>query len=211
MVPVLGLSLSDNKRTPNALFTYVEKNKELRVTRINRGIFTAFAAALIICLAALIYQALEMSNLSAKRAQKERELSAYNPVLSTEQISKMAEEVKKYTQGTKKYAQRYLGAAATGEVASITPGNIKLINFKVGLPAANPKPAVGKAASDSSEDIVVEGVIFGQRDMLQSLLAQYVMKLENSPMFKKVTINKTSYSTFRKSEILHFTLNAQVG
>ncbi len=36
-----------------------------------------------------------MSSLSAKRAR--RELSAYNPVLSTEQISKMAEEVKKYT------------------------------------------------------------------------------------------------------------------
>lgn len=211
MVPVLGLSLSDNKRTPNALFTYVEKNKELRVTRINRGIFTAFAAALIICLAALVYQAFEMSNLNAKRAQKERELSAYNPVLSTEQISKMAEDVKKYTQGTKKYAQRYLAPAAIGEVASITPGNIKLINLKIGLPAANPKPAAGKAASDSAEDLLVEGVIFGQRDMLQSLLAQYVMKLENSPMFKKVTINKTSYTTFRKSEILHFTLNAQVG
>ena len=211
MVPVLGLSLSDNKRTPNALFTYVEKNKELRVTRINRGIFTAFAAALIICLVALVYQAFEMSNLNAKRAQKERELSAYNPVLSTEQISKMAEDVKKYTQGTKKYAQRYLAPAAIGEVASITPGNIKLINLKIGLPAANPKPAAGKAASDSAEDLLVEGVIFGQRDMLQSLLAQYVMKLENSPMFKKVTINKTSYTTFRKSEILHFTLNAQVG
>jgi Tfp pilus assembly PilM family ATPase len=211
MVPVLGLSLSDNKRTPNALFTYVEKNKELRVMRINRGIFTAFAAALIICLAALVYQAFEMSNLNAKRAQKERELSAYNPVLSTEQISKMAEDVKKYTQGTKKYAQRYLAPAAIGEVASITPGNIKLINLKIGLPAANPKPAAGKAASDSAEDLVVEGVIFGQRDMLQSLLAQYVMKLENSPMFKKVIINKTSYTTFRKSEILHFTLKAQVG
>lgn len=211
MVPVLGLSLADNKRTPNALFTYVEKNKELRVTRINRGIFTAFAAALIICFAALVYQAVEMSNLNSKRAQKERELSAYNPVLSTEQISIMAEDVKKYTQGTKKYAQRYLGAAAIGEVASITPGNIKLINFKVGLPVATPQPAAGKAVSGSSEDVVLEGVIFGDRDMLQSLLAQYVMKLENSPMFKKVTINKTSYTTFRKSEILHFTLNAQVG
>lgn len=211
MVPVLGLSLSDNKRTPNALFTYVEKNKELRVTRINRGIFTAFAAALIICFASLVYQALEMSSLNSKRAQKERELSAYNPVLSTEQISQMAEDVKKYTQGNKKYAQRYLGAAAIGEVASITPGNIKLINFKVGLPAATPQPAAGKAASNSSEDVVLEGVIFGERDMLQSLLAQYVMKLENSPMFKKVTINKTSYTTFRKSEILYFTINAQVG
>ncbi|MBP6915957.1 MAG: pilus assembly protein PilM [Syntrophaceae bacterium] len=211
LVSALGLSLSDSKRTPSAIFTYLDKNKAIRIARINRGIFASFAAALIVCIVAIVYQAVEMSSLSAKRAQKERELSAYNPVLSTEQISKMAEEVKKYTQGTKKYAQRYLAPAAIGEVSSITPGNIKLINLKVGLPAANPKPAAGKAASDSAEDLVVEGVIFGQRDMLQSLLAQYVMKLENSPMFKKVTINKTSYTTFRKSEILHFTLNAQVG
>ncbi len=211
LVSALGLSLSDSKRTPSAIFTYLDKNKAIRIARINRGIFASFAAALIVCIVAIVYQAVEMSSLSAKRAQKERELSAYNPVLSTEQISKMAEDVKKYTQGTKKYAQRYLAPAAIGEVSSITPGNIKLINLKVGLPAANPKPAAGKAASDSAEDLVVEGVIFGQRDMLQSLLAQYVMKLENSPMFKKVTINKTSYTTFRKSEILHFTLNAQVG
>jgi len=209
IVPILGLSLSDNKRTPNAIFTYLEKNKEIRVARINRGIFAAFAAALAVCVGAIIYQAVEMSSFAAKRGQLQNQLSAYNPVLSTEQISQMADDVKKYRRGTRQYAQRYLAAAAIGEISSVTPANIKLINFKIAPPASNPAP--DKAAQEKNRDIAIEGVIFGERDMLESLLAQYVMKLENSPIFGEVKIKKSSINNFRKSEILHFTLEGKVG
>jgi hypothetical protein len=47
--------------------------------------------------------------------------------------------------------------------------------------------------------------------MLDSLLAQYVMKLENSPMLNHVSIQKNSVATFKKSEVLQFTLNAKIG
>lgn len=211
MLPILGLSLSDNKRTPNAIFTYREKNNEIRIMRINRGIFAAFAAALAVCAAAVTYQATEMSSLSSKRAELQNKLSAHNPVLSAEQISKMADDVKKYKQGARQYAQRYLGAAAIGEISSVTPANIKLINFKVAAPAAATNPAADKAAPEKNQDVVIEGVIFGERDMLESLLAQYIMRLENSPMFREVKIKKSVVNSFRKSEVLHFTLEGKVG
>ncbi len=50
LVSALGLSLSDSKRTPSAIFTYLDKNKAIRIARINRGIFASFAAALIVCI-----------------------------------------------------------------------------------------------------------------------------------------------------------------
>ncbi len=37
LVPAIGLSLSDRKYTPNAIFTYVDKKKEIIKKRINRG------------------------------------------------------------------------------------------------------------------------------------------------------------------------------
>jgi Tfp pilus assembly PilM family ATPase len=212
LVPVLGLSFSDNIRTPNTIFTYREKNKEIRIKRINRTIFASFAAALIICIIALGYQAAEINILGKKRVKLEKELALFNPLLSTDKISKMADEVKMKRQISRQYVQRYLGVATIGEFAALTPENIRLINIKIntggiGLAKINPD----KTAKEISDDIIVEGVIFGERDVVDSLLAQYVMKLENSPMLRQVAVQKSGIITFKKSEVLHFTLSAKLG
>ena len=212
LVPVLGLSFSDNIRTPNVIFTYREKNKEIRIKRINRGIFVSFAASLIICIIALGYQAAEINILGKKRVKLEKELALFNPLLSTDKISKMADEVKAKKQISRQYVQRYLGVATIGEFAALTNENIRLINIKIntggiGLAKINPD----KTAKEISDDIIVEGVIFGERDVLDSSLAQYVMKLENSPMLRQISVQKSGIITFKKSEVLHFTLSAKLG
>ena len=212
LVPVLGLSFSDNIRTPNTIFTYREKNKETRIKRINRRIFTSFAAALVICIIVLGYQAAEINILGKKLVKLEKELVLFNPLLSTDKISKMADEVKTRKQISHQYVQRYLGIATIGEFAALTPENIRLINIKIntggiGLAKINPD----KTAKEISDDIIVEGVIFGERDVLDSSLAQYVMKLENSPMLRQVSVQKSGIITFKKSEVLHFTLSAKLG
>src|ERR1035437_6707209 len=86
LVPVLGLSFSDNIRTPNAIFNYREKNREISIKRMNRGIFASFAAALIICFAVMIYQILEANNQSMHLKTLKKELSLYDPFLSTGKI-----------------------------------------------------------------------------------------------------------------------------
>ncbi len=212
LVPVLGLSFSDNIRTPNAIFTYLEKNKEIRIKQINRRIFASFAAALIICIITLGYQAAEINILGKKRVKLEKELALFNPLLSTDKISKMANEVKTQKQISRQYVQRYLGVATIGEFAALTPQNIRLINIKIntggiGLAKINPD----KTAKETGDDIIVEGVIFGERDVLDSSLAQYVMKLENSPMLRQISVQKSGIITFKKSEVLHFTLSAKLG
>jgi Tfp pilus assembly PilM family ATPase len=212
LVPVLGLSFSDNIRTPNTIFTYREKNKETRIKRINRRIFTSFAAALVICIIVLGYQAAEINILGKKLVKLEKELALFNPLLSTDKISKMADEVKTRKQISHQYVQRYLGIATIGEFAALTPENIRLINIKIntggiGLAKINPD----KTAKEISDDIIVEGVIFGERDVLDSSLAQYVMKLENSPMLRQVSVQKSGIITFKKSEVLQFTLSAKLG
>jgi hypothetical protein len=211
LVPALGLALSDNKRTPNAIFTYREKNRDIRVKRINRGIFSSFAAALIICIIALVYQGAEVSILSKQRVKLEKELALYNPILSTDKISKMADEVKTQRNISRQYAQRYLGVAAIGEVTALTPQNIRLINFRITTGSSSPKDNTDKTAKETSDGVIIEGVIFGESNVLDSLLAQYVMKLESSPMLRQVSVQKSGNITFKKSEVLHFTLSAKIG
>ena len=209
--PALGFSLSDNRRTPNIIFTYKEKNREIKTKRIDRLVFFSFLAALIICLATLIYQVSERNTLNKKQVKLEKELALYSPLLSKDKVAKMADEVKKQKKMTRQYVQRYLGVAAIGEVSDLTPQNIHLINFKITEGSVLPKAAADKTPQEKSDGVTIEGVIFGDRNMLDSLLTQYVMKLENSPMFSKVSIQKNNVVTFKKSEVLQFTLSAKIG
>ena len=207
----LGFALSDNRRTPNVIFTYKEKNIEAKTKRIDRLVFFSFLAALIICLAMLIYQVSERSILNKEQMILEKELALNSPILSKDKVSKMADEVKTQKKIIHQYVQRYLGLAAIGEVSDLTPQNISLISFKIAEGSVSSGTNADKTRPETSDGVTIEGVIFGDRNMLDSLLAQYVMKLGNSPMLSKVSIQKNNFVTFKKSEVLQFTLSAKIG
>jgi hypothetical protein len=211
LAPVLGLSFSDNNRTPNAIFNYREKNREISIKRMNRGIFASFAAALIICFAVMIYQILEAKNQSTHLNTLKKELSLYDPLLSTEKISTLAQEIKAKKQISHQYAQRHLGVATIGEISVLTPNNIRLISLKINTGNNPPKENTDKTAKEISEDVILEGVVTGDRNMLDSSLAQYVVKLENSPILRQVSVQKSSVMTIKKVEVLYFTLSAKIG
>ena len=178
---------------------------------MNRGIFTSFAAALIICFALMIYQIIEANNQSMHLKTLKKELSLYDPLLSTEKISTLAEEIKAKKQISHQYAQRHLGVATIGEISVLTPNNIRLISLKINTGNNPPKENPDKAAKEISEDVILEGVVSGDRNMLDSSLAQYVTTLENSPILRQVSVQKSSVMTIKKVEVLYFTLSAKIG
>lgn len=209
--PALGFSLSDNTHTPNIIFTYKEKDREVKTKRIDRLVFFSFLASLIICFAILIFQVSERNTLNKKHVIFEKELALYSPLLSKDKVSKIADEVKTKEKMTRQYVQKYLGVAAIGEVSDLTPQNINLISFKIIRRSVAPNANANKTPQEIGDGVTIEGVIFGDGKMLDSLLAQYVMKLENSPILSQVSIQKNNIVTFKKSEVLQFTLSAKIG
>ena len=212
MVTAIGLALSDRKHTPNAIFTYVEKKRENRNNIINRSIFAIFAAALITCCVVLVFQAIEIKYLSVKKVKLEKELSLFNPILSKDKITALAEDLKLRYQLNQQYSSKYKGMAIIGELSDLTPENIRLINVRIVIPGAGvPEPNKEATPKEKSDDIVIEGVVLGDRSELDALVAQYVMKLENSPILQGVALQKSSVVTFKNKEILQFTINAKIG
>ena len=212
LVPVIGLSLSDRQHTPNAIFTYVDKNKESRNKVINRGIFAAFAAALIACFAILVFQAVETGRLGDKQMKLKKELSLFHPTLSKGKITALAEDLKLRHQLNQQYASKYKGMAIISELSDLTPGNIRLINVRVAIPVAGAQvPKKDATKKEQDQDVVIEGVVLGDRSALDALLAQYVMKLEDSPILQGVALQKSSNAKFKNKEILQFTINAKIG
>jgi len=207
----LGFSLSDNSRTPNVIFTYQEKNKEVNTKRLDKFIFSSFLAALIICLATLFYQSAKWDILKGQRVRLEKELSLCRPFLSMEQVLKLSNEVKMQKTITHQYAQKYLSLAAISEISDLKPQNIRLISFKMTEGIAAPINDADKTVKGANDGVTIEGIIFGNRNKLDSSLTNYVMTLENSPMFKQVSVQKSSIVTFKKNEVLQFTVNAKTG
>ncbi|MDD4861661.1 MAG: hypothetical protein PHI33_06085 [Smithellaceae bacterium] len=212
MVTAIGLALSDRKHTPNAIFTYVEKKRENRNNIINRSIFAIFAAALITCCVVLVFQAIEIKYLSVKKVKLEKELSLFNPILSKDKITALAEDLKLRYQLNQQYSSKYKWMAIISELSDLTPENIRLINVRIVIPGAGvPEPNKEATPKEKSDDIVIEGVVLGDRSELDALVAQYVMKLENSPILQGVALQKSSVVTFKNKEILQFTINAKIG
>jgi hypothetical protein len=104
-----------------------------------------------------------------------------------------------------------LGVAVIGEVSDLTPQNISLISFKIIEGGISSKVSADKTPQETSNGVTIEGVIFGDRNMLDSLLAQYVINLENSRMLSQISVQKNNIVTFKKSEVLQFTLSAKIG
>lgn len=205
--PALGFALSTNQRTPNAIFTYVEKRKEAIATRVNRFIVLSFVALLAICLLTMLYQGSKLNILKNTKINLEKELALHNPPLTVEKVLTTANEVKMQTRIAKQYAQKYFSLVSIGEISTVTPSNIHLINVKMNQSAETVKTDTDKAIPEA--DVSIEGIVQGNKDMLDADLTQYVLQLENSKMFGNVSMQKKETVSFNKKDAIHFVLNAK--
>jgi len=225
-VPALGVALSDNAHTPNALFTYRQREEAVQIKLINRFILTGFLVAAAACLIILGFQFQQMGQKKESVAKLEARLAQFTPTLTQTTISDMVASMKQRRDVLRGYSERYLGMAVLGELTALTPAEIRLISLKSGLAfpstaasgqapgqAAPPQPAAGAPAAKGapSQDISLEGLVMGDPASFESQLFRYRVALENSPLFKNVSVKKQDLEPFRKGRVLHFTINLQIG
>ncbi len=232
LTPALGMALADNAHTPNLLFTVREKQQIAAVHRVNRVIFSSLMVATLICAGLVLYQIglIAKKQLDVHRA--EQQLAAFNPQLKADDLLRMAAQSKQRQQALRAYGERYRGMAVIGELAVLTPAHIRFVNLKAdfGLSAAQqakgpPKPGEaapegGKAGSKEAPKeqaaaakaghLVVEGIVSGDRLSLESSLAGYLVKLQESPLFRQVSVQKNGIERVQKKEVLRFTISMQV-
>lgn len=216
--PALGFALSDDDHTPNLMFTYKDKEEQTSIKRINQAVFAGFLAVVLICSVAFTYQNHVINNKKAEIATLEAQLARLGPPVDRNQLLKLVGKVKQRNELSRVYADRYLGMVLISELAALTPKDIRFIDLKITLgpvqagAAENPAGDAEKkeAAKARVEEITVEGLILGERQMFETSLAGYTMSLEASPLFKQITIQKNNVEPFLKGETLHFILNIKV-
>jgi len=218
-IPALGLALSDNDYTPNLLYRFKDKEKAVQTARINRIASMAMTVVVLVVSVFFLYQVQAAYQKEAVIMNLESQLLQYHPRVDRNIIAQLAAGAKGEQQVMRVYGERYLGMAVISELSALTPSNIRLIAVKADLAGAvatvkagEPAKEAGKeAAGNVARSVVIEGVIFGDRKLLDSMLAGYVIKLESSPIFRLVSIQKNSVDTFKKNDVLHFILDVKIG
>jgi Tfp pilus assembly PilM family ATPase len=211
--PAMGLALSNNRHTPNLMFTYKDKERDASVIRINQAVFAAFMVSVLICAGVFIFQNHAIAQKKEILAGIEMQIARLGPSVDQNRLLQMAAKVTQQRQLSRGYAERYLGMVLISELAALTPANIRFTDLKINLGPVQTGDA-SKQARDApkarAEEVTVEGLILGERPLLETSLASYVMALEASPLFRQVTIQKNTVVPYVKGEALHFILILKV-
>ncbi len=199
-VPAMGMALSSNMLTPNFLYTYKDKQKAARSQRINRGVIVGFLLVMILCVGVSFWQKSTLVEKEYQKRQSQQQLENISVRVDQSLVLKLVEDIRSKNQEIRLIGQKYFGLAVIGEITDLTPANVRLLSLSAQL---GDDPAKKKA--EKQRDLVLSGVVRGDRLTLESTLAGYLMELKNSPLFDKPTISKKSFERYEGVDVLKFT------
>ncbi len=206
--PAMGMALASNSITPNFLYTHTHKVKDSTTRRLNRGVFSFFFLVILACIGFSFWQENQISEKDIQKTALLNQLGGYEVRVNKTLILKLVDQIRAQNQNLKGIGNNFIGVAVMGEVANITPPNVRLLNISAKFGTeAKPGPS-GKPAG--AKKLILEGVVFGERPTLESELAAYLMTLKNSPIFKQPTISKKSLDVMDNQPVLRFTAQMDV-
>jgi type IV pilus assembly protein PilM len=199
-VPAMGMALASNALTPNFLYTYKDKQKVVRSQRINRAVFAGFLLLISVCIGVSYFQTNTVKEKEYQKAQLQRQLDALTLRVDQKLIIKLVDEIRSRQKEILVVGKKYIGVAVVGEVADLTPENVQLLSITARLVDTG-----GGKKAESKRNLIVSGIVTGDRLNMESTLASYMIKLENSPMFDSPTISKKSFERYDDQDVLNFT------
>ena len=199
-VPAMGMALSSNMLTPNFLYTYKDKQITARSQRVNRGVIIGFLLVMILCVGVSFWQKSTLEEKEYQKRQSQQQLDNISVRVDQSLVLKLVDDIQSKNQEILQISHNFFGLAIISEITDLTPANVRLLSLSAQL---GDDPA--KKKSEKSRDLILSGVVRGDRLTLESTLAGYLMELKNSPLFDKPTINKKSFERYEGVEVLKFT------
>ncbi len=200
LVSTLGLALSDTAYTPNLIFPFSDKEKLKNIKTFNRVIISTFAVVMLLLFGIFFWLGGVVDKKEVKLAGLEQQMDKGIQAIETP-ARNLVTEITGNRLTLKKFKDRYFGLAIIGELSKLTPEKLSLLSVKAGE-----EMAVKKEGEKPAKGMIIQGIVEGAPGSFEPVLAKYVLALSKSPMFNKVSIDKSSVGPFHASEALHFTL-----
>ena len=203
-VPAIGLGLSSNRRTPNFLFTHQDRDREERIRRNNMHVLTACLIFLVVLIGIFSWQERRLDAKRADVARLNAQLLAYNPPAEKDHLMALYAKTKGKRETVKRIAQRFLPVAVVNELAGLTPSHIRLLNLDTTYIQRPQTP------EDPMGTLVMEGIIFGETNTLETSLTSYLYSLRNSQLFSHPNILNKREAFFNGQQVLRFNIKVNI-
>ena len=214
--PAVGIGLSNNTLTPNFIYTFSDKEKKLHINRINRLVMGVSLFLLVICMGFFSWQGVMMQQKKNQIARLQQELDQGASYLDQQFLQLMAAKI----QGNKKtlntYSNKYLGLSVITELCTVTPESIQLISLSTAMnaPAEKEKKVnKGKGEDKTPEEkniLNLDGIVGGDLQSSDAVLAEYVLKLKASKLFDKPNIIHQSVKYLDGKKVLRFSVRLEI-
>jgi Tfp pilus assembly PilM family ATPase len=198
--PAMGMALSNNTITPNFLFTYQEKAKTGSSRRLGRIALAGFILLMVVCVGFYYWQGEVIAQKSSEITQLRYQLNRFQPQVDQNMILNLVGQKKEKNEIYREFSKKYQGIVVLREVSNITPSTIRLLNITMQL---GNRP--GNIDENFEKKLILEGIVLGDRTAFESALAEYLIKLKESPLFDQPAIDKKSLELYLNSEVLRFT------
>ena len=207
-VPAMGMALSNNTLTPNFLYTYKDKQKVARTQWVNRGLFATFILVMVACVGVTFWQGRQVEEKEYKLQQLQQQLENISLRVDQNLILKLVGESQANSRQIKEIGNKYFGVAVISEITHLTPSSVRLVTISTklaGVPTQKTGKEKGKKKGSPNKTLVLDGIVQGDRLILESTLAGYLMELKNSPIFAQPKISKKSFERYKDKDVLRFT------
>ena len=136
----------------------------------------------------------EISRLKSK-------LDSYSVTVDQKEILNLVDKNKEKNEEYREFSRKYLGMVVLTEISNLTPSNVRLSSIYILLD----NDTNTEGATSASKNLIIEGIILGDRTTMEATLAGYLIQLSGSPLFKQPVINQKEPGFFMDKEILRFT------
>jgi hypothetical protein len=205
-VPAMGMALSTNMLTPNFLYSHQDKQQAVRSQRINRGVFAGFLLMMAVCVGVSFWQDSMVKEKEYQKRQVQRQLENINVRIDQSLVLKLVDDIQSKNREISEIGNKYFGLAVISEITDLTPANVRLLSISARL---GNDPA--SKAEQKQRELVLTGIVRGDRLTLESTLASYLIELNNSPIFDNPAISKKSFDRYEGNEVLQFTARLKLG
>ncbi|NDY56400.1 hypothetical protein G3N56_06545 [Desulfovibrio sulfodismutans] len=214
----LGVALSRPRMTPNLFVTYKERREARRVTLVNQATLAVFCLILALMAGFSVFESGRNRARAEELARISKQIGDQGVMVDTALLNKAAQEATKTQEAIRAFAARNLGLGAISELTALTPPQVKLVSLTVDMgppvrQTAPPPGAAGKAAQAAKpavkyiKKIIIDGVVEGDSQLFESVLAGYLVNLQNSPLIGDSTVSKRDVETIGGVQALHFVVS----
>ena len=195
----MGIALSNVSRTPNFIFTRNDRSRQVITKRINGIVSAAFIIFITVCIGVSFWQRQLIDHKKAQVANLKMTVDKTKLSINKEIIVKRVARYKNQGKRLKRLSERYLGLAVISELFSLTPQRIRLVNLIADLSDVSEKNSQGKRKT-----VVVDGIVYGNSQTFEASLAEYMLRLLDSPMIETSRVEKSVVEYLGDKEVLRF-------